>query len=159
MSCTVEDELTAYVDGELSVVEAARVRTHLSSCADCRATEAVLRRTMAEVAALPGFVPSPALRRRVLAEVESLPRPWPERIRAWLRPGVLAPVAGVAFAATVTVLVVGSFSTRKTDVERGTELAVAENYELLTDYEVVGLSPEDLEVVEHLDQLRKEGRP
>ena len=30
MSCTVEDELTAYVDGELSAVEAARVRDHLS---------------------------------------------------------------------------------------------------------------------------------
>jgi len=43
--------------------------------------------------------------------------------------------------------------------ERGAELAVAENYELLTDYEVVGLAPDDLEVVEQLDQLKKEGRP
>ena len=34
---------------------------------------------------------------------------------------------------------------------------MAANYELLSDYEVVGLSPEDLEVVEHLDEL--EGRP
>ena len=36
---------------------------------------------------------------------------------------------------------------------------MAEHYELLSDYEVVGLTPEDLEVVEHLDQLQKEGRP
>ena len=39
------------------------------------------------------------------------------------------------------------------------EPPVGEHYELLSDYEVVGLDPEDLEVVERLDQLHKEGRP
>lgn len=160
MSCTVEDELTAYVDGELSVVEAARVRTHLVSCADCRATETLLRRTMAELAALPAFEPSVGLRRRVLSEVEAMPRPWPERLRAWFRPTVLAPLAGVAFAGVVALVAVGRFdAARNASVERGAELAVAEHYDLLTDYEVVGLSPDNLEVVEHLDQLKKEGRP
>ena len=43
--------------------------------------------------------------------------------------------------------------------ERGMELAVAEHYELLSDYEVVGVSSDDLDVVEHLDELQKEGRP
>jgi hypothetical protein len=43
--------------------------------------------------------------------------------------------------------------------EQRTELAVAEHYELLTDYEVVGLSRDDLDVVEHLDELQREGRP
>src|SRR5262249_15189826 len=105
MSCTVEEELTAYLDGELSVVEAARVRTHLASCADCRATEALLRRTVTELAALPAFEPSAGLRRRVLAEVEALPRPWPERLREWFRPALLAP-AGVAVVTAVVVAVV-----------------------------------------------------
>lgn len=160
MSCTVEDELTAYLDGELSVVEAARVRTHLASCADCRATETLLRRTLTELAALPAFEPSAGLRRRVLSEVEALPRPWRERLGSWFRPGLLAPVAGVALAGAVALLVVGGkLENGHRAVERGTELAVAENYDLLTDYEVVGLSAEDLEVVEHLDQLNKEGRP
>ena len=154
MSCTVEDELTAYLDGELSTVEAARVRDHLGSCSDCRATEALLRRTLPELAALPTFEPSPGLRRRVLAEVAVLPRPWPERLRQWLRPGVLAP----ALAAAAVVLVVGQRTVAER-AEQRTELAVAEHYELLSDYEVVGLAPDDLEVVEHLDQLRKEGRP
>ena len=36
---------------------------------------------------------------------------------------------------------------------------MAEHYELLSDYEVVGLSRDDLDVVEHLDELQKEGRP
>jgi anti-sigma factor RsiW len=157
MSCTVEDDLTAYLDGELSAVESARVRTHLTSCAGCRATEALLRRTMADLAALPAFEPSSALRRRVLAEVEGLPPPWPERVRAWLRPRTLAPV-GMVFVTAALVVVMGQ-RTLSERAERRTELAVAENYELLSDYEVVGLSPDDLEVVEHLDQLQKEGRP
>ncbi|HEY1904655.1 MAG TPA: zf-HC2 domain-containing protein [Myxococcaceae bacterium] len=155
MSCTVEDELTAYLDGELSVVESARVRTHLANCSDCRATEALLRRTVTELAALPAFEPSVALRRRVLAEVEALPRPWAERMRAWLRPGVLAP-AGVALATAAVVAVVAG---QRVVSDRRTELAVAEHYELLSDYEVVGLSQDDLDVVEHLDELQKEGRP
>jgi len=154
MSCTVEDELTAYLDGELSVVESARVRTHLASCSECRATEALLRRTVTELAALPAFEPSAALRRRVRAEVEALPRPWTERMRAWLRPGVLAP-AGVALATAAVVAVVAG----QRAVADRTELAVAEHYELLSDYEVVGLSQDDLDVVEHLDELQKEGRP
>src|SRR5678815_3689672 len=33
MSCTVEEDWTAYVDGALSTVEAARGRTHRTSCA------------------------------------------------------------------------------------------------------------------------------
>jgi len=155
MSCTVEEDLTAYVDGELSMVEAARVRSHLAACAGCQQTEALLRRTMAEVAMLPAYEPSPALRRRVLAEVEALPRPWSERVRRWLSPGALAP-AGVALAAAAVVAVVVG---QRTAAERRQELAVAENYELLTDYELVGLAPGDLEVVEHLDQLLKEGHP
>src|SRR5262245_43046393 len=105
MSCTVEDELTAYVDGELSAVETARVRTHLTSCARCRSTEALLRRTVTELAALPAFEPSPGLRRRVLTLVESLPRPWTERFGRWLRPAVLAP-AGVALATAMLVAIV-----------------------------------------------------
>src|SRR5262249_60100922 len=79
--------------------------THLASCADCRATEALLRRTVTELAALPAFEPSVGLRRRVLAEVDALPRPWPERLRAWFRPALLAPT-GVAMAAAVVVAVV-----------------------------------------------------
>jgi anti-sigma factor RsiW len=158
MSCTVEEELTAYVDGELSAVEAARVRGHLTSCADCRSTETLLRRTVSELSTLPAFEPSPGLRRRVLAEVESLPRPWPERVRAWFRPGVVAPAGMALAAAAVLVVVLGQRSTMGGG-EQGTALAVAEHYELLADYEVVGLSPEDLDVVEHLDQLQKEGRP
>ena len=130
MSCTVEEDLTAYVDGELSVVEAARVRSHLAACSGCRQTEALLRRTMAEVAMLPAYEPSPALRRRVLAEIEALPRPWSERMRRWLSPGALAP-AGVALAAAAVVAVVVGQRTaaeRQLFVGIGTALEQCLNY-------------------------------
>ncbi|HSP17995.1 MAG TPA: hypothetical protein VLQ79_00660, partial [Myxococcaceae bacterium] len=61
-------------------------------------------------------------------------------------------------AAAVVVAVVGQRATTERVAQR-TELAVAEHYELLSDYELVGLTAEDLEVVEHLEQLEKEGRP
>jgi anti-sigma factor RsiW len=149
MSCTVENDLTAFVDGELSATDTARVRKHLESCAECRATTALLQRTVTTVVALPAFQPSLGLRRRVLTRVEALPRPWAERFRDWFRPTVLLPSGvGVALAAVLAFVAV-----RHAADQRRLELAVASNYELLSDYEVVGLSADDLEVVEHLDEL------
>jgi anti-sigma factor RsiW len=149
MSCTVENELTAYLDGELSAAEAARVRQHLAGCAGCRDTVALLRHTVSTLAALPAFEPSVGLRRQVLTRVEELPGRWTERLRAWMRPSTLLPSGvGIALAALAFIAVRHS-----ADQRRNLETAVAFQYELLTDYEVVGLSADDLEVVEHLDEL------
>jgi anti-sigma factor RsiW len=137
MSCTVENDLTAFVDGELSAADMARVRKHLDGCAECRATVALLQ-------------PSVGLRRRVLTRVETLPPSWSRRLREWFRPAVLLPSGmGVALAAVLALVAVRQAAEQR----RSLELAVASNYELLSDYEVVGLSPDDLEVVEHLDEL------
>jgi len=132
MSCTVENDLTAYLDGELSAEAASRMKAHLATCEDCRATEVLLHRTVSSLRSLPDFEPSRGLRRRVLTEVESLP----------------ALAAAVATAVVVT---------HRIQERHQLDLVVAANYELLTDYEVVGLTADDLEVVEHLDEL--EGRP
>jgi len=153
MSCTVENDLTAYLDGELSPEAANRVQAHLADCEECRATERMLSFTVSSLRTLPSFEPSRALRRRVLAEVESLPAASWAGWRAWLRPGRLLP-SGAALAAAVAVAVVVA---HRVEQRRALDLTVAANYELLSDYEVVGLSPDDLEVVEHLDEL--EGRP
>jgi anti-sigma factor RsiW len=153
MSCTVESDLTAYLDGELSPEAATRVKAHLAGCGDCRATELLLQRTVSSLQALPAFEPSRGLRRRVLAEVEGLPASAWSGWRTWLRPGRLVP-SGAALLAAVAVAVV---MTHRLEQRHSLDLAVAANYELLSDYEVVGLSAEDLDVVEHLDEL--EGRP
>ena len=52
-------------EGQVRIaVEAARVRTHLTSCAPCRVTEALLRRTVTELAAraIPGCAGAASVR-------------------------------------------------------------------------------------------------
>jgi anti-sigma factor RsiW len=153
MSCTVESDLTAYLDGELSPDEASRMKAHLATCEDCRATEVLLHRTVSSLRALPPFEPSRGLRRRVLAQVETLPASSWAGWRQWLRPVRLLP-SGAALAAAVAAAWVVNHRIQE---RHQLDLAVAANYELLSDYEVVGLSADDLDVVEHLDEL--EGRP
>jgi len=153
MSCTVENDLTAYLDGELSAEAASRMKAHLATCEDCRATEVLLHRTVSSLRSLPDFEPSRGLRRRVLTEVESLPASSWAGWRKWLRPIRLVPSGAALAAAVATAVVV----THRIQERHQLDLVVAANYELLTDYEVVGLTADDLEVVEHLDEL--EGRP
>lgn len=153
MSCTFEEDLTAYVDGELPAARRAEVATHLSTCAECQQTEALLRRTLTSLAALPEFKPSPNTRREVLAKVDALPLPLRERLKALLRPSVLMPSLGLAAAVGVAVLVTGQ-EPQSVDVTDAGTLELAANLELVEDYDIVGLdSSEDLEVIENLHEL------
>ncbi|MFP2934653.1 anti-sigma factor family protein, partial [Pyxidicoccus sp. 3LG] len=47
MSCHYEEDLTAYVDGELPPARRAEVEAHLGTCAGCGATHALLRSAVA----------------------------------------------------------------------------------------------------------------
>jgi anti-sigma factor RsiW len=147
--------LTAYVDGELPPARRAQVEAHLGTCADCHATEALLRRTVQQLATLPEFVPSASMRREVLAKVDALPPGFRERLRALLRPGVLVPSAALAGAA-VLALHMGKAPGREPalDVTDAGALEVAANMDVAEDYDVAGLdSVEDMEVVAHLHEL------
>jgi len=161
MSCKLESELTAYVDGELAPADVLSVRAHLAGCADCRSTEALLRRTLLALEALPAFEPSAGLRRTVLHRLGTGPASLAERARALFRPGVLLPSAGALLTAGVLAVLLASPGARlglPAELPEGRALDVAMNYELLSDYEVLGLeSPEDVEVVAQLEQL--EARP
>jgi anti-sigma factor RsiW len=159
MSCNLEAELTAYVDDELGPAQASAVRAHLSGCADCRSTEALLRKTLHTLSALPEFEPSPGLRRTVLGAVESNPAPSSFGLSAWLRPAVLLP-SGLLLASILGFLLTsrGGQTSLPTELQDGAALDVAMNYDVVANYEVLGLdSPEDVEVVAHLQEL--EGRP
>src|ERR1043166_5124351 len=67
-SCRViRENLTAWIDGELSARWEGRVRGHLATCAACtteadglRASIALQRRALSEVTTAPGFNPAPA---------------------------------------------------------------------------------------------------
>ena len=158
MSCKLETELTAYLDGELAPAEVSAVRAHLAVCADCRSTEALLRDTLRTLEALPAFEPSAGLRRTVLQRLDGQPASFGERLRALLRPGVLLPSGAALLAAGVVAVLLASPGRRglPTELQETGALEVAMNYELLRDYEVLGLeSPEDVEVVAQLEQLER----
>jgi anti-sigma factor RsiW len=152
MSCAFEEELTAYIDGELPAARRTQVEAHLGGCAECKSTEALLRSTVASLAQLPEFVPSADTRRAVLAKVEALPPPLKERLLALLRPSVLVPSMGLAAALALVVYTSGEG--QAVDVADEGTLELAANMELMEDYDVVGLdSSEDLEVIENLHEL------
>ncbi len=161
MSCKLEEELTAYVDGELTPADAKTVRAHLAECADCRSTEALVRRTVQTLEALPAFEPSLGLRRALLNRLDAVPAPLAERFRGWLRPGLLVPSAAGLLAAGLVALYVAGPGAQKNlpaELQDGAALDVAMNFEVVSDYELLGLeSPDDVEVVARLDEL--EGRP
>ena len=159
MSCAFEEDLTAYVDGELSALRQHQLALHLGTCDDCRSTEALLRKTVAGLAALPAFEPSAQMRRAVLHRIDEAPS-LAERFRAAVFPSVLMPALGLGAAAAVAV-VLHSVSANRADhptspLEPG-QIELAANYELVADYDVLGLDgPEDLEVVQHLQELEAE---
>ncbi|MCP3138929.1 anti-sigma factor family protein [Pyxidicoccus xibeiensis] len=154
MSCGFEEDLTAYVDGELPPARRAEVEGHLGACAGCRATHALLRNAVARLAELPAFEPSANTRRAVMAKLDALPAPWWERLKALLRPAVLVPSVGLAAAVGVALLLVGPGADAPPELADPVMLELAANLELVEDYEVLGLdSAEDLEVVANLHEL------
>jgi anti-sigma factor RsiW len=153
MSCAFEEDLTAYIDGELPPARRSEVEAHLGTCQECQSTEALLRRTLSSMAALPEFKPSADTRRAVLTKIDALPPPLRERLLALLRPSVLVPSLGLAAAVGLAVVYTGRDATGL-DVADAGALELAANMELVEDYDVVGLdSFEDLEVVENLHEL------
>jgi anti-sigma factor RsiW len=154
MSCAFEEELTAYLDGELPPARRAEVEAHLGTCEECQRTEALLRRTLTSLAALPEFKPSADTRRAVLAKVDALPLPLRERLKALLRPTVLVPSMGLAAALGLAVIVSNGRESQPLDVTDAGALELAANLELVEDYDIVGLEgSEDMEVIEHLHEL------
>lgn len=155
MSCAFEDDLTAYVDQALPALPAARLAAHLPGCADCRATEALLRSTVARLSALPAFEPSPALRRALLSQVDALPPTVSSRLKALFRPRVWVPAGGLVAAALVGA-VLFLHHPPAPELSTPAQLELAMNFDVVDNYEVLGIdSPEDLDVVEHLQELEK----
>ncbi|HVE86974.1 MAG TPA: zf-HC2 domain-containing protein [Myxococcales bacterium] len=169
MSCEFEEDLTAYVDRELPPLRARQLEGHLPGCSGCTATLALLQRTASALASMPAFAPSAQLRRDVLTRI-SEEVPLSDRLKelllGWLRPQVMLPAlsaaAVVALAIIATQVTRGPRGSGPGDaplmVADASELELAQNLDLVEDLDVVGLeSPEDLEVVERLQEL--EGQP
>lgn len=154
MSDSIEDELTAYVDGELSELDMQRVKAALAADPALAALEKQLRLTVTAVEALPSPQASQALRRAVLNRLDE-PGTLGERLAAWLRPSRLVPAVGLA-AAAVLVAVVAQQGTQAVPTHEVEEeqLYVAQNLEVIEDLDLAGLeSADDLEVIAQLHAL------
>jgi anti-sigma factor RsiW len=145
--------LSAYLDGELSLEDRGLVEAHLGECGACRAERDRLAGALKLLARLPPPPDlSPAFEQRFYARLAA--ERAPRRAGFFERFGwrLLAPgLAGVAASAALVFVVVH----RKASSD---DAFLAEHVELFESYEAVASvgavdSPEDVEVVSHLDEL------
>ncbi len=140
-------ELTASIDGELSDADQAALEVAMQQDPQLKAAEQRLRQTIALMAKVPAPVPSPALKRSVLGALEEAA---PQR---WFSFPRLLPAAALALAALLVVVLTGRDEPNLAVVEEE-QVALAQHLELVEDLDLAGLSsPEDLEVIEQLEQL------
>ena len=140
-----EEDLTAYIDGELPPERKRAMEAALAKDPALRSLEQRLRQSVDLVEAMPLPESSPALRRAVLAEIGK-----PTFFERWFTLPRLLPL-GLAMAAGVTVLVVWPREEAGLDEEK---LMLAQNLEVVEDLDLVDLgSAEDLDVVAQLHEL------
>lgn len=142
-----EEDLTAYIDGELSPERVRALSAALERDPKLRALEQGLRRSIEAVEALPLPEASAGLRRAVLEAVSR--KTFRER---WFTLPRLLPL-GLALAAGIAVVVWprGEEAGGSLDEEK---LLLAQNLEVVEDLDLMDLgSTEDLDVVAHLHEL------
>ena len=110
-----DEELNAYIDGELDAAARSRVEAHMESCAACRETVGELRTVSQALQALPG-----AQAPRSFALREADVKPMPAQRAGWLAGAtpLLGGVATVAFLAFF-VLVGVDVADRSADSDAG----------------------------------------
>src|SRR5207248_1791165 len=136
MSCAFEEDLTAYVDGELPQLRARALENHLSGCGSCPATLALLQRTVQQLAAMPAFVPSLAMRRQVLARLDE-PAGFGGRLRWLFAPRFVMPALGMATAAAVAVVLSGGATDHGLQLDTADQMLYAQNKDVVEDLDVV----------------------
>lgn len=144
MSHDVEEDLTAWLDGELPEARANEVAAAVAADAQLAKKVEALKKTRALLSSLATPEPSPRLRALVLSEVAKTPekRPfWP------------ALFLGFAAAAGIAALM---WWPRETPMEDD-RIMLAQNLELLEDYDAMTLTnPDDLEVIAAMKELEAE---
>lgn len=141
-----QEELTAYIDGELPPEKVRELEAALAKDPQLRSLEQRLRRSIDAVEALPLPQTSPALRRAVLAAIDQ-PSFWEK----WFTLPRLLPV-GLALAAGLTAVVL--WPREETPALDEEKLLLAQNLEVVEDLDLVDLgSTEDLDVVAQLHEL------
>jgi len=151
MSCAVELELTAYIDGELPASRREAVAVHLARCPTCQQTAEVLRDTVSKLVSLPPVEVSGSLRSAVLSRIAQEPVRARHKLRDFLQIRLLLPSAGLAATAAMALLL---WTRPSRELHELRQYELGANLEIIEDYEVLGItSIEDLDVVQHLHEL------
>lgn len=96
------EQLSAYIDGELTGADRDDLERHLTGCSECSATLRGLRATVADMRALPSPAPSEQDLWALRSAISKARRGPAERYRRW--------VVGVGSAAAVAAAIVGVLS-------------------------------------------------
>jgi len=137
----IEEDLSAWLDGELSEARAKEVAAAVAADPRLINLTESLKQTRAAMATLSTPEPSPRLRALVLSEVAKTP----EKHRFW-------PALFLGFAAAAGLAALIWWPREPAfDEER---LLLAQNLELLQDYDAMAVTnPEDLEVIAAMKEL------
>ena len=124
----IQEELSAYIDRELSTTARAIVEEHLHNCSVCRQHLAELERIAMGTTALPSLQPEPGflaeVRRRIGSETQARPNVWQNYVfRPWWLKVPLEAVAVIAIA--VLVMRVGHWSNERSRPEEKQKVAAA----------------------------------
>ena len=103
------EQLSAYVDGELTGTDRDDLEQHLTGCSQCSATLRSLRATLADMRALPSPAPSEQESWALRAAITKARRKPAERYRRW----VIAASGVAAVAVAVVVISTTGTSTKK----------------------------------------------
>ena len=146
----VDEEVVAYLSGELAPAERARVDAHLPTCAACRRAVDESRALLAALA--PGRPAPPPLdwaryQAELRAKVAQRRRGW------WMRPWPA--LAAAAVATVVLVLTLHTPDRRLTDLASLDETVMGAHLPMLQQYRVVERLDllEDLDVIGQLDRI------
>jgi anti-sigma factor RsiW len=146
----VDEDVVAYLSGELAPGEQTRVTAHLEACEGCRRAVAESRAVLAALA--PGRPsPPPVDWARYQAELRAkvARRPWGRWLRPW------PALAAAAVATVVLVLTLQTLDRRLTDLASLDETVLGAQLPMLQQYRMVERLDllEDLDVIGQLDRI------
>jgi anti-sigma factor RsiW len=145
-----QNELTAYIDGELSETERREVDVQLARDPKLRALETKLRATVTLMRRLEAPMPSAALKAGVMSQLDD------SAVHAktsWLSLPKLVPLVAFAAAALMVVVLRGKQEGLPAIVVDD-QVLLAQNIELVEDLDLLGLgSVDDVDIIEQLKEL------
>lgn len=142
MNCQwIQDNLSAYMDKELSKAQISEIGAHVRNCAGCRAEYARMSQAWDALNLWEEIEPRPDLRKKIMHAVQE------EKRTHWFR--IMLPAAAVLLMAMSIYIYVGYFHARS-----GQDMAVqTEGTAVLTEHDLQNVNED--EIITHLELLQE----